>query len=287
MLVRRTLPHRNRRAIGAWCFVDAYGPDEVAATGGMVVPPHPHTGLQTVSWLFSGEVLHRDSLESEQLIRPGQLNLMTAGHGIAHSEDSTTGFSGPLHGVQFWVALPAVEQHRPPDFAHHADLPQVAIGAATATVILGSLAGADSPAHSYSPLLGAEIALPAGTTEIPVRPDFEHGLLAIDGPISLRDGSGPGTAVADGSLLAVDPGRSSLTVAAATPTRLLLIGGEPFDEQFVMWWNFLAADHDGIATARRAWEQQTDRFGIVPGGRAVLPAPALPTTRLRPRGRRR
>jgi redox-sensitive bicupin YhaK (pirin superfamily) len=285
MLVQRTLPHRRRRTIGAWCFIDAFGPDDVAASGGMVVPPHPHTGLQTVSWLFSGEVLHRDSLGSEKFIRPGQLNLMTAGVGIAHSEDSRSGSTEPLHGVQFWVALPAVDRGRSPGFAHHSDLPQVAIGAGRATVMLGSLAGVDSPATVHSPLIGAEISLPTGTNEIPVSAEFEHGLLPVDAPLQLHSEQGASVLVEVNSLLAVGTGRESLAVSCSEPTRLLLVGGAPFEEAFVMWWNFLATDHDGIVAARDDWQAQDDRFGVVPGGRPPLPAPTLPAVRLQARGR--
>jgi redox-sensitive bicupin YhaK (pirin superfamily) len=133
----RLLPQRTLRTIGAWCFLDHYGPDEVSRGHGMQVPPHPHIGLQTVSWLFEGLVLHRDSLGSRQLIRPGELNLMTAGGGIAHSEESAAGRPPLLHGLQLWIALAEAERHTEPRFAHHADLPVVRDGAASVTVVVG------------------------------------------------------------------------------------------------------------------------------------------------------
>ena len=162
--VRRLLPQRTLRTIGAWCFLDHYGPDEVSRGPGMQVRPHPHIGLQTVSWLFQGLVLHRDSLGSRQLIRPGELNLMTAGRGIAHSEESAADRPPVLHGLQLWIALPEAERHGEPRFAHHTDLPVVRDGAASVTVAIGEYRGERSPAEVFSPLAGYEVAVPGGTT---------------------------------------------------------------------------------------------------------------------------
>src|SRR5262245_27162428 len=162
MAVSRTLPNRDRRMVGAWCFVDHFGPDDVAGTTGMRVPPHPHTGLQTVTWLIAGEVLHRDSLGSVQLITPGQLNLMTAGRAIAHSEESPREHSPVLHGVQLWVALPDHDRHTEPAFDHHADLPTVRDDGVTVTVLMGDLGPARSPARTYKPIVGAEVAVESG-----------------------------------------------------------------------------------------------------------------------------
>jgi quercetin 2,3-dioxygenase len=281
MTVRRTLPHRELRMIGAWCFIDSYGPDDVTATGGMVVPPHPHTGLQTVSWLYSGTVRHRDSLGHDQLITPGQLNLMTAGHGIAHSEDSVG--DGALHGVQLWIALPASERQRPPAFAHHDDLPVLALGAATATVLVGALGGVASPAASYTPLVGAQLQLPAGTSiAVALQPGFEHGLLPGDGDLTVE-----GRAVPIDGLLHLPAGRTTVTLSTTTGCRLLLLGGEPFGERVVMWWNFLGTDHEGVAADRSDWQSGSARFGLVPGDRTPMAAPELPRVRLQPRGRSR
>ena len=275
MTVARTLPNRTRRMVGAWCFLDYYGPEDLT----MRVPPHPHTGLQTVSWLFAGEVLHRDSLGSLALIRPGQLNLMTAGHAISHSEQTPAGEPATLHGVQLWTALPDAHRHVEPHFEHHAELPSRP-GAGTVTTVF---MGAGSPARTYSPLSGAEVALDAGADDrLPLEPDFEYAALAVSGTATVD-----GVALSPGPLLYLGTGRHELAVAADRPGRLLLLGGEPFTEQIVMWWNFVGRDHDEIVADREEWMTGT-RFGTVHGFDGdPLPAPAMPTTRLRPRGRLR
>ena len=280
--VTRTLPNRQRRLVGAWCFLDAYGPHELAGSPGMRVGPHPHTGLQTVTWLIAGEVLHRDSLGTVQEIRPGQLNLMTAGRGIAHAEETPREHSAVLQGVQLWVALPHADRDMPPAFAHHADLPVVADGGLVATVLMGSLAGATSPARCHTPLTGAEITLAPGTgASLPLRPDFEWAVLALDGAPTVD-----GVTLKPGPLLYLGSGRSSLRLGTGSASRLLLLGGEPFEERLVMWWNFVARDHDEIVQMRADWADATPRFGVVRGyDGPPLPAPPMPITRLVPRGR--
>jgi redox-sensitive bicupin YhaK (pirin superfamily) len=282
-LVSRTLPHRDRRMVGAWCFLDHFGRRDVATGPGMVVPPHPHTGLQTVTWLVAGAVLHRDSLGNRQTIRPGQLNLMTAGRGIAHSEESRSAGSPVLHGVQLWVALPDAVRWGEPAFQHLAELPVLTDGALQVAVLLGELAGHTSPAWAYSPLVAAQatFAGPADTT-LPVRADFEYAALALSGEVTVA-----GVPLATGPLLYLGCGRSDLALRAERPARLLLIGGLPFEERIVMWWNFVGRSHDEIAGFRADWEAERG-FGAVPGypGRR-LPAPPLPATQLRPRGRTR
>jgi quercetin 2,3-dioxygenase len=283
MRVVRTLPNRDRRMIGAWCFVDQYGPEPVADSGGMRVPPHPHTGLQTVSWLVAGEVLHRDTVGSLQLIRPGQLNLMTAGRAIAHSEETPPDHTPELHGVQLWVALPDGHRHVAPHFEHHADLPVVGGPGWTATVIMGALGDSASPARTFSPLIGAEVVLdPGAAATLPLRPGFEHGALVLSGSAVVD-----GVPLAPGTLLYLGTGRSGLPVGGDGPTRLLLIGGEPFDEQIVMWWNFVGRSHEEIVRFREDWAEGRG-FGQVHGyAGEPLPAPALPTAPLKPRGRQR
>jgi redox-sensitive bicupin YhaK (pirin superfamily) len=284
-LVSRTLPHRDRRMVGAWCFLDHFGPRDVATGPGMVVPPHPHTGLQTVTWLVAGAVLHRDSLGNQQTIRPGQLNLMTAGRGIAHSEESRSAGAPVLHGVQLWVALPDAVRWDGPAFQHLAELPVLTDGALQVAVLLGELAGHTSPARAYSPLVGAQatFAGPAATT-LPVRADFEYAALALSGEVAVA-----GVPLPPGPLLYLGSGRSDLALRAQRPARLLLIGGLPFEERIVMWWNFVGRSHDEIAGFRADWEagwEAEGGFGAVPdypGGR--LPAPPLPATPLKPRGR--
>ncbi|MEV4350960.1 pirin family protein [Actinoplanes sp. NPDC049596] len=233
--VTRLLPSKQRRMVGAWCFLDAYGPEDLHGSAGMRVGPHPHTGLQTVTWLLAGEVLHRDTLGSVQEIRPGQLNLMTAGRGIAHSEETPAEHSPILHGVQLWVALPHAVRDMAPAFAHHADLPVVTVDGLTATVLMGTLLGATSPAACHTPLVGAELALAAGAeVDLPVEEGFEHALLTLDGAPTVD-----GTTLKPGPLLYAGEGRRHLRLATAEPARLLLLGGEPFEERLVMWWNFV------------------------------------------------
>ncbi|MFC4999944.1 pirin family protein [Dactylosporangium cerinum] len=278
-VVRRTLPNKTRRTVGAWCFLDHFGPEEVTGKPGMRVPPHPHIGLQTVTWLFDGEIRHRDSLGSDELIRPGQLNIMTSGRGIAHSEDSPTAKPPLLHGVQLWVALPDAARHREPAFQHLEDLPVAEVPGVRMTVAVGSLGGVTSPAAVHSPLVGAEVTVAARTpAEIAINPAFEHGLVVTDGTARVE-----GVDVTAGSLLHLPEGRTSL--AFEGDARLFLIGGVPLEEELVMWWNFVARSHEEIVAARDEWEAGSSRFGTVPGGQEPLPAPALPTTRLLPRHR--
>ncbi|MFD9793507.1 pirin family protein [Streptomyces sp. NPDC059070] len=280
MTVRRTLPQRARTLIGAWCFADHYGPDPVADSGGMDVAPHPHTGLQTASWLFSGEIEHRDSLGTHAFVRPGELNLMTGGHGIAHTEVSTPATT-VLHGVQLWVALPAEHRHAPSDFQHHAP-EQLRVEGARIRVFLGTLAGETSPVHTHTPLLGAEIVLdPGAALDLDVDPDFEHGLLVDQGDVRLD-----GTALRPAELGYAGTGRGRLSLVndSGQPARAVLLGGPPFEEEIVMWWNFIGRSHEDIVEARTAWEEHSDRFGSVegyPGDR--LPAPALPNAVITPR----
>jgi len=284
MNVRRTLPQRARTFVGAWCFVDHYGPDEVDASGGMVVSPHPHTGLQTVSWLFSGEIEHRDSAGHHALVRPGEVNLMTAGRGISHSEYSTDGTT-LLHGAQLWLALPDSDRHTDPGFEHYTPEPVVAEGW-EARVFLGSLLDSTSPVRTYTPLLGAELRLRAGTTLlVPVEEDFEHGLLLDSGTISVN-----GEKLAPNELGYCEPGRDHLLLVAQEDALLLLLGGRPFGEQIVMWWNFIGRDHDEIVAFRDQWQQlinsgSDDRFSLPPGDLLPpIPAPPLPNARMVRRG---
>jgi len=274
--VRRLLPLRQRRSVGAWCFVDHYGPASVDGVAGMQVPPHPHIGLQTVTWLIAGTVLHRDSLGSEQLIRPGQLNLMTAGRGIAHSEESPEDHDPWLHGVQLWLALPDAHRQVAPDFEHHAELPARRLGGLDATVFAGSLAGLTSPAHVFSGVVGAEISAPEDASGIvPLDPYYEHVLFAAFGTADAE-----GTSLQPGSLLYLPPGRESVAIAARAGARLFLLGGEPLGETLLMWWNFVGRTPDDITTAARDWASG-ERFGTVTGYRgAPLAAPPLDPVRL-------
>lgn len=275
--VRRLLPLRMRRSVGPWCFVDHYGPADLDGTAGMDVPPHPHIGLQTVTWLLRGNVLHSDSLGTEQLIRPGQLNLMTAGRGIAHAEQSPGEHEPVLHGVQLWVALPDASRHAAPAFEHHASLPRARLGGFAVTVLAGELAGAASDATVFSPLVGAELTAADGPAEcvLPLRPDFEHIVFAARGQASAG-----GVALSVGQLLYLPPGRPETPVSAPGGATVMLLGGAPLGEQLLLWWNFVARTPAEIAAAADGWH--AGEFGPV-GGYAGEPmrAPALSPARLR------
>ncbi|ROQ04372.1 hypothetical protein EDF54_2578 [Rathayibacter sp. PhB93] len=286
--VRRTLPQRSRSTIGAWCFADHYGPVHLGEEAGMDVPPHPHTGLQTVSWLFEGEIDHRDSVGSHQLVRPGELNLMTAGRGISHSEVST-GAEPVLHGVQLWVALPEEARLGEPFFEHHRGV-RVELPGATAQVFVGELLGASVPASVFTPLVAAQLDLePGARVEIPLEAAWEHGVLVDAGPLEVD-----GVDVPRSDLGYLAPGRDVLVLTAGDEgARVVLIGGEPFPDQLVMWWNFVGRSHDDVAAARERWQSDVIAGGDADGpfgtvadypGRA-LPAPTLPTVRLKPRRR--
>ncbi|MBE2998698.1 pirin family protein [Nocardiopsis sp. HNM0947] len=293
MNVRRTLPQRQRSLIGAWCFVDHYGPDEVAATGGMDVAPHPHTGLQTVSWLFEGAIAHVDSGGNSADVLPGEMNLMTAGAGICHSETSSPD-TGRLHGVQLWVALPEEARHDADrKFEHHVPEP-VGFDGGSALVFLGSLLGSRSPVSMYTPLVGAELRLdPGAELDLEVDAGFEHGLLVdTGGAVTLEGVHVPKDAVGYTGM-----GSQTLRIAngGGEPARLVLLGGAPFDEEVIMWWNFLGRSTEEIRQFRQEWEEHGERFGRVEGyvghggpgrnrdGLDRLPAPELPQVRMRPR----
>ncbi len=281
MGVRRLLPLRLRRSVGAWCFVDHYGPMSVDGRAGMQVPPHPHIGLQTVTWLFAGNVLHRDSLGSEQMIRPGQLNLMTAGRGIAHAEESPGEHDPDLHGVQLWVALPDASRQTEPGFEHHGDLPGRELGGLAITVfagdLAGGLAGERSPATTFSPIVGAELAVTEPTAaRLPLEPGFEHVVFVVSGSATVA-----GQDLEPGRLLYLSTGREYADLAAAGESRLILLGGEPLGEPLLMWWNFVARTPEEIAAATADW--RASKFGAVGGYRGEpLPAPPLNVARLRP-----
>jgi redox-sensitive bicupin YhaK (pirin superfamily) len=269
--VRRSLPRRERRTVGAWCFADHMGPADVTDTAGLDIGPHPHTGLHTVTWLLQGEVLHRDSLGSEQVIRPGQLNLMTAGNGVAHSEEATGAYAGPLQGVQLWVAQPEATRHGAAAFEHHSELPHMTLGATELTLLIGSFSDLTSPARADTPLVGVDAALRSGSSEWPLRPDFEHALLVLQGSVSVD-----GQRVGSDNLAYLGLGRSQLTLVAETDARLLLLGGEPFAEPILMWWNFVARTRTEVEDATRQWNAADARFGRVASPLDRIPAPPVP-----------
>ncbi|YAL82023.1 pirin family protein [Dermacoccaceae bacterium W4C1] len=305
LTVHRTLPQRSRSLVGSWCFLDHYGPDPVARTGGMRVPRHPHTGLATVSWLFSGEIDHLDSGGTAAAVRPGELNLMIAGRGITHSEISTAATT-TLHGVQLWYALP--ESTRFSDNAFHHYVPEpVELPGVVARVFLGELLGSESPVDTRTaPMLGAELTLePDASVTLECRPDFEHAFLCETGAITVNDRE-----VGHRELAFVPTGADTAVLSAGPKgARVILIGGVPLGEEIVMWWNFVGRSHEEIVdfraryqqemglepaptTSPAADEQESARpggagplFGDFPDGEPdPLPAPELPNTRLRSRG---
>lgn len=291
MPVSRTLPQKKRSLVGSWCFLDHYGPDDVSVTGGMHVPRHPHTGLATVSWLFEGEIDHLDSGGNAARVVPGELNLMIAGRGITHQEISTDA-TRQLHGVQLWYALPDATRFTDNHFAHYVPDPVSPAPGAVARVFLGELAGSVSPVDTRTPdLLGAEITLKArAEVTFDVRRDFEFAALAETGTVFVN-----GTGVAHRALGYVPTGSDTITLRAGdADSRVILLGGVPFDEQIVMWWNFIGRSHDEVVDFRRRYQVELGfeegeltgerLFGDYPDGQpAPLPAPALPTVRLRPR----
>jgi redox-sensitive bicupin YhaK (pirin superfamily) len=276
--VRRVLPTRPLRTVGAWCFADHMGPAEVTETSGLDVGPHPHTGLQTVTWLMQGEALHKDSLGSEQLIRPGQLNLMTAGRGVVHAEEATGSYRGSLHGVQLWVAQPDDARHGDPAFAHHAELPVVEQGSAVATVLAGSFLGATSPARFVSDLLGLDVVVHPGSLVLPLRPELEHAVVALEGEVLVA-----GAVARPGQIASLGAGRDELRVEARETARVLVLGGVPFPEKLYMWWNFVARSADEVSAFYADWRDHGERFGDVASDLARIPAPNPPWEPIRVR----
>ena len=275
--VRRNLPHAELRRVSSWVFMDHFGPTSMV--DGMQVAAHPHTGLQTVTWPFSGAIEHNDSVGSRQVLNPGELNLMTAGHGIAHSERSLAG-EKLLHAVQLWLALPDSVRDLPPSFEHHSDLPTFNLDGLGIKLFIGSFAGRVSPATTHWPIVGAQVELGAGQTSVlPLEQTWEHGLLLVVGELRIDDQD-----VALNSLVHLPAGRSSAKISASENSILVLVGGAPFDEKLVLWWNFIARSHDEIVSMRNQWNDRAARFGDVEdslGG--WIPAPVLPNLVLRAR----
>lgn len=266
--VVRLLPRRPRRTVGAWCFADHFGPSPVDVAP-MNVGPHPHIGLATATWILEGEVLHRDSLGSEQLIVPGQLNLMTAGRGVSHSEETPTNAYGDLHGIQLWIAQPDSTRWGEPAFEHHERLPQVELdGGARATVLVGEFGGARSPARADTPLVGADVILDVAMVA-PLDPDFEHAVVVLEGQVTVD-----ATDVSVGHLAYLGKGRDELDLVADEHARVLLIGGEPFGEDLVMGWNYVARTREEIAEAHRDWRAADPRFGTVASPLPRIDGPA-------------
>lgn len=269
LIIRRALPHRERRMIGAWCFFDHFGPLDLK-TAGLDIGPHPHMGLQTFTWPLAGEILHRDSLGYEQVIRPGEINLMTAGKGIAHSEESLP--DSILHGVQLWIALPNHARFMDPEFAHYTNLPIQEQDGLHITLLAGELFNTSAPTKIHSPLIGLDVhAMQYAESTIPTNPKFEYGVLVLSGKMEIdHEKLEPGT------LLYLGCGRKQLTIKAPADARCLIIGGEPFVEEVLLWWNFVGRTREEIEQGITDWENHA-RFGEVVGYQGSrLIAPEVP-----------
>jgi redox-sensitive bicupin YhaK (pirin superfamily) len=260
--VRRALPHARRRLVGPFIFFDHFGPAEFRSGDGIDVRPHPHIGLSTVTYLFDGEIVHRDSLGTAEAIRPGEVNLMTAGRGIVHSErtapERRTG-GERLHGLQCWLAMPATDEETAPSFAHHdqAELPLVAGDGKSVRIVLGSLFGERSPVPTLSDTILADAALEPGAN-LPIdAATEERALYIVSGEVDIA-----GDRFASGQLLVFRPG-DSLAVTAATSAHVVLVGGAVMDGPRHIWWNFVSSRKERIEQAKADWQHR--RFDHVPG----------------------
>ena len=268
--VMRALPSVQRRMVGPFVFLDQMGPVELAAGSGLDVRPHPHIGLATVTYLFDGEILHRDSLGSVQPIRPGELNWMTAGRGIVHSERTPPELrpSGPrLAGLQAWGALPARDEESEPAFAHHgaAELPVIDAPGLSVRLIAGEAFGARSPVATCSPLFYADVTLaPPARLQVPIE-HVERAAYIVAGSIAID-----GVAYSAGQLLVLRRG-AEVVITASSATRLMLLGGEPLDGPRHVWWNFVSSSHERIEQAKADW--RAGRFAPVPGETEFIPLP--------------
>ncbi|MDC8783856.1 pirin family protein [Roseateles koreensis] len=275
--LRRALPAHGLRTVGAWCFLDHAGPAQFEPGQGMHVGQHPHIGLQTFTWMIEGELLHRDSLGHEQVIRAGQVNLMTAGHGIVHSEDAVVD-GGRLHAAQMWIALPDTERNRAPAFEHYPTLPIIEREGLTITVLVGNALGASSPVEVFSPLVGLDLVTTSAVqTSLPLEPGFEHAVLVLRGAAAVA-----GEALMPGTLLKLDRGRSALDLHCSADTQMLVLGGEPFASPPLLWWNFVARTQLELEQALADWNAGDARFAAVPGANSPrLVAPTLAGLKLK------
>ncbi len=268
--VRRALPSAERRMVGPFVFFDQMGPAEFLLGNGLDVRPHPHIGLATVTYLFQGEIMHRDTLGTVLPIRPGELNWMTAGRGIAHSErtapDQRTA-GAKLFGIQSWVALTAKDEETAPTFEHYGadEMPVLTGEGKTVRVIAGSVLGATSPVRTSSPMFYADVALEPGAA-VPLDPDHdERAIYTVEGEIDIA-----GDAFGPGQLLVFKPGDRN-TVRARGAARFLMLGGEPLDGPRHIWWNFVSSRKERIEQAKEDWK--AGRFDTVPGETEFIPLP--------------
>jgi redox-sensitive bicupin YhaK (pirin superfamily) len=274
--IMRVLPTKRRRTIGPWCFVDLMSPDAVDTPPPLEIGPHPHIGLSTVTWLFGGSVLHSDSLGTQLPIRPGELNLMTAGHGVAHAEEGletkAVSETGGIMGVQMWLAQPNATRDGDSAFQHLKDLPDVTMSGGRGRILIGEYANAASEARFDHPTIGLDVSF-EDETQILTQPEFEYGVVPVNRPIKVGE-----AIVEPGALALVPPGLESIPLATKHGSgRAMVLGGIPLGEEVKMWWNFVARTEDEITAAWRDWQEGNDeRFARVPSGLARIDAPRPP-----------
>jgi redox-sensitive bicupin YhaK (pirin superfamily) len=268
--VRRVLPAHTHRTVGPFIFFDHFGPVDFPPGEGIDVRPHPHIGLATVTYLFAGAILHRDSLGSVQKIVPGDVNWMTAGRGIVHSERSTPDDRAAgmrMHGLQTWVVLPRALEDDAPSFTHvpGAQLPRFAVDGARVTVVAGHAFGRRAPTPTHSDTLYAAVEMPAGTTLAVPAGHEERAVYAVEGDVDVD-----GTAVPDANMAVIDAA-GAFEVHARTPAKVMLVGGARPDGERYIWWNFVASSRERIDAAKATWQAQ--QFGQVPGESEFIPLP--------------
>jgi redox-sensitive bicupin YhaK (pirin superfamily) len=279
LVVRRLLPAHPTRSVGPFVFFDHFGPVDFAPGEGIDVRPHPHIGLATVTYLFAGALMHRDSLGTVQRIEPGDVNWMTAGRGIVHSERTDAperAVGGPVHGLQTWVALPREDEEAPPAFVHvpAARLPRFTQPGVRGVVVAGRAFGHTAPGHTFSDTLYVALELEAGARLGVPDEHAERGVYVVSGDVALDDMAVPE------HHLAVLPAGARPALSAATAARVMLVGGAPLDGERIIWWNFVARSRERIEAAKDDWRAQ--RFGQVAGDTEFIPLPDTPVSQPEP-----
>ncbi|WP_180135614.1 MULTISPECIES: pirin family protein [unclassified Acinetobacter] len=271
-VIKRALPSRHKRMIGAWCFLDHAGPVHFPQGDGLDVGPHPHIGLQTFTWMIDGTMMHTDSLGTHQLIQPKQVNLMTAGYGISHTEVAPESET-QMHAAQLWIALPDDKINMAPRFDHYPELPVVTQDGIELTVLVGEFLQTKSPVKVHSELLGVDLrSSESQSTVLPLNPKFEYGFMALEGTASIN-----GHELNEDNMVVLEPGLTQVKIDLHAGGRVLLLGGEPFESPILLWWNFVGRTQEELNIAREQWINQDERFGSIPdydGPR--LEAPAFP-----------
>lgn len=271
-VIKRALPSRHKRMIGAWCFLDHAGPVHFPQGDGLDVGPHPHIGLQTFTWMIDGTMMHTDSLGTHQLIQPKQVNLMTAGYGISHTEVAPESET-QMHAAQLWIALPDDKINMAPQFDHYPELPVVTQDGIELTVLVGEFLQTKSPVKVHSELLGVDLrSSESQSTVLPLNPKFEYGFMALEGTASAN-----GHELNEDNMVVLEPGLTQVKIDLHAGGRVLLLGGEPFESPILLWWNFVGRTQEELNIAREQWINQDERFGSIPdydGPR--LEAPAFP-----------